>query len=789
MPEHVTSVDSEGVRSLAALDNLPAHAPAADKINEKSQVVDIIGEKEYYSSDDNSLESKSLDRDDPDVQFVNGEPVIANGRDVSKYLVDLRDDGDPAITFRSLVLGTLFAGLGATMVQIYTFKPIQIGVSTVFLLLLNYSAGIAWAAFLPRASLVENTRFARLAPVLHFINPGTFGLKEHAISSLVASTASGGSSAVMNFAVQRLYYDTNVHATTAVLATFSTGLFGYGIVGLLRPLTVYPSEMVYWGNLPTVSIFQALHFDSGANKKRLKLFWTAFTGMFLYEIIPAYIFPLLNGINIVCLATQKSPAGAVDVITNLFGGTNGNEGLGFAAISFDWQYLGSTYMSLPLIQQANSWIGYIFCYIAIMAIYYSNTWNSLSFPMLSTSIFSANGSIYKQSAVFGPKFVLNETALHEIGLPALTGSNAWSNLTANLAIGGLIAHCIVFWRPYVVEAFHQSRKGTQPDPHWQAMQKYKEVPWYWYLALVVLAFFAGLIVVLKGETTLPWWAYIVALILGAFITPFSNLLFARMGNGIATNQLMKMVAAAVNPGRPVANLYFSMWSHDVVAGSVNLAGDLKMGQYLKIPPRAMFLTQIWGVIIGAVVNYVVMVSVVDSQRKILLDPRGTNVWSGQSVQSLNSAAVTWSLAKELYSPSGPYFMIPMSLFVGMGPTFIQYFIWKKWPVVGGIKIDTIMLPIIYMYSAWLSVGVNSTITSSIILGLVSQLWLRKYHPGWYRKYNYLLGGALDGGAQVLVFILSFAVFGASGAAKPFPAWVGNPAQGNVDYCNGNGALD
>ena len=54
------------------------------------------------------------------------------------------------------------------------------------------------------------------------------------------------------------------------------------------------------------------------------------------------------------------------------------------------------------------------------------------------------------------------------------------------------------------------------------------------------------------------------------------------------------------------------------------------------------------------------------------------------------------------------------------------------------------------------------------MGLVSQLWLRKYHAGWYRKYNYILGGALDGGAQVMVFILSFAVFGASGVQKPFP---------------------
>ena len=106
-----------------------------------------------------------------------------------------------------------------------------------------------------------------------------------------------------------------------------------------------------------------------------------------------------------------------------------------------------------------------------------------------------------------------------------------------------------------------------------------------------------------------------------------------------------------------------------------------------------------------------------------------------------------------------------------------------------MRTDSIILPIIYQYSAWMSVGVNSTITSSIIVGIVSQLWLRRYHPGWFKKYNYILGGALDGGAQVMIFILSFAVFGASGVPRPFPAWAGNPAQGNVDYCNGNGALD
>lgn len=101
--------------------------------------------------------------------------------------------------------------------------------------------------------------------------------------------------------------------------------------------------------------------------------------------------------------------------------------------------------------------------------------------MLSTSIFSSNGSIYHQSAVFDSNFQLNKTALSIVGLPALTGSNAWANLSSNLAvsflygkrvgmglimiaqIGGMIAHVVLFWGPYVRDCF----KREEPDPHYK----------------------------------------------------------------------------------------------------------------------------------------------------------------------------------------------------------------------------------------------------------------------------------------------------------------------------------
>lgn len=53
--------------------------------------------------------------------------------DVSRFVVSDRDDGDPALTFRSLVLGTVFTALSSVITMLYVFKPTQMQVSAVFL--------------------------------------------------------------------------------------------------------------------------------------------------------------------------------------------------------------------------------------------------------------------------------------------------------------------------------------------------------------------------------------------------------------------------------------------------------------------------------------------------------------------------------------------------------------------------------------------------------------------------------------------------------------------------------
>ena len=87
---------------------------------EKSPSVDISCDEKEGGFDSNLDKSISSFEDtlDEKPQYVNGEPVITNGRDVSRYLVDLRDDEDPPFTFRSVVLGTVIGGLGAALYQV-----------------------------------------------------------------------------------------------------------------------------------------------------------------------------------------------------------------------------------------------------------------------------------------------------------------------------------------------------------------------------------------------------------------------------------------------------------------------------------------------------------------------------------------------------------------------------------------------------------------------------------------------------------------------------------------------
>jgi hypothetical protein len=63
-------------------------------------------------------------------------------------------------------------------------------------------------------------------------------------------------------------------------------------------------------------------------------------------------------------------------------------------------------------------------------------------------------------------------------------------------------------------------------------------------------------------------------------------------------------------------------------------------------------------------NYVVMISIVNQHRDLLVESNGNYAWSGAHFQSLNNQATTWALSADLYSAGSRYILVPVGLGLG-----------------------------------------------------------------------------------------------------------------------------
>ena len=106
------------------------------------------------------------------------------------------------------------------------------------------------------------------------------------------------------------------------------------------------------------------------------------------------------------------------------------------------------------------------------------------------------------------------------------------------------------------------------------------------------------------------------------------------------------------------------------------------------------------------------------------------------------------------------------------------------PKIRGFSTDELNLPQLIQYAGFVPYNASQTcvIFSQLIAGFFTQFYLRNYRPRIFKDYSYLVTGAFDGASLTVLFILSFAVFGAGRPSVPFPSWWGNNADGNLDLC-------
>ena len=58
------------------------------------------------------------------------------------------------------------------------------------------------------------------------------------------------------------------------------------------------------------------------------------------------------------------------------------------------------------------------------------------------------------------------------------------------------------------------------------------------------------------------------------------------------NVITELIIGFIYPGKPLANVAFKTYGYISMSQALTFLSDFKLGHYMKIPPRSMFLVQV-----------------------------------------------------------------------------------------------------------------------------------------------------------------------------------------------------
>lgn len=344
------------------------------------------------------------------------------------------------------------------------------------------------------------------------INPGPFNVKEQTAIVIAASTALLPAYAMDLLAVQRLYFGPNQDPKIpdpngmnmgwigALCLILTTQCLGFGFVGFFRRWLVYPAHMWWPVNLVISNLLHTFHSgESGkTTRQRLVFFKWAVLAVTVYQFFPGFIMPVLQSVAFLCLfsggpsgslgnpfayAPTMSPVDPWPLLSQLGSGLRGG---GILSMSFDWSSIGSlSPMYTPLWAQLNYFFAnFAFTWLIIPLLFTANFWDASKFPVYSTEAFTVNGTFYNISRVLDPVTYQVDPEKYDAYSPIrLSPFWALSYGCAFAAITAAIAHVLLFHGKEVWTNFHYDI----PDVHTKLMKRYKEVPLWAYIALLLSA--------------------------------------------------------------------------------------------------------------------------------------------------------------------------------------------------------------------------------------------------------------------------------------------------------------
>ncbi|KAL5855130.1 hypothetical protein ACOSQ4_004932 [Xanthoceras sorbifolium] len=687
---------------------------------------------------------------------VDDDEELSPVEEVRLTVTNTDDPTLPVWTFRMWFLGLVSCALLSFLNQFFSYKTEPLVITQIIVQVGTLPIGHFLAAVLPNTKF----RIPGFGSKLFSLNPGPFNIKEHVLISIFANAGSafgsGPAYAVGIVTITKAFYGRNITFLASWLLIITTQVLGYGWAGLLRKYVVEPAHMWWPSTLVQVSLFRALHEKDDQRMSRKKFFVIALICSFLWYLVPGYLIPSLSSISWICWVFSKS------VTAQQIG--SGVRGLGLGALTVDWTVVASFLFS-PLINPffviVNVFLGYVLTvYIAIPIAYWGlDLYNAQRFPIFSSNLFTVQGQQYNITAIVNDKFEIDMVKYGEQGRIHLSTSFALAYGFRFATIASTITHVGFFYGREIYDRFRASYKEKE-DIHTRLMRKYKDIPPWWFhvLLTVTLAVSLVLCTFLKDQVQMPWWGLLFAAAMAFVFTLPISIITATTNQTPGLNIITEYAMGLIYPGRPIANVCFKVYGYMSMAQAVCFLNDFKLGHYMKIPPRSMFLVQFIGTILAGIINIAVawwlLTSIDNVCRDNLLPP--DSYWTCPSDRVFFDASVIWGLVgpKRIFGSLGNYATMNWFFLGGAAGPVIVWIFHKLFPKQSWIPLinlpvllgaTAMMVPVTVSYNAW------------IIVGTIFNFFIFRYRKQWWQRYNYILSAALDAGVAFMAMLLYFSV--------------------------------
>lgn len=690
----------------------------------------------------------------------NAEEVNDNPIEEVRLTVPITDDpSELALTFRTWVLGLVSCCILSFVNQFFGYRQNQLYISSVSAQILSLPLGKLMAATLPTKRIQ--------VPFVGWsfsLNPGPFTMKEHVLITIFASCGANSVYALNVVTIVKAFYHRKLHPVAAMLLSQTTQLLGYGWAGLFRKYLVESSYMWWPENLVQVSLFNALHQKEKRAKggvTRLQFFLIVLLSSFAYYAVPGYLFPSISALSFVCWIWKDS------MTAQRIG--SGLHGLGIGSFGLDWAtvaYIGSP-LANPLFSIVNQLVGFfLFFYVLVPTAYSLNAWKSRQFPLISSKTYDSEGHTYNITRILNDKtFDLHRSAYDNYSKVYLSITFAFiyglsfAFLTSSLSHVALF-HGKTIWRMWKKTTTAAKEKSI--DVHARIMRKnYEAVPQWWFQAILLLTIFLS-IFACEGfgkQLQLPWWGVLLSCAIAFFFTLPVGVIQATTNAQPGLNVITELIIGYMYPGKPLANVSFKAYGTVSMSQALSLLADFKLGHYMKIPPKSMFIVQLVGTMVASSTYFATawyLLSSIENICDTSLLPDGSP-WTCPGDDVFFSASIIWGVVgpMRMFTNHGVYPQMNWFFLVGLLSPVPVWLLSRKYPETKWIQF--IHMPLIIGGAGSLPSAKAVHYICWGIVGVFFNWYVYKRYKGWWARYNYLLSAALDAGVAFMGVLIYFAL--------------------------------